>query len=255
MTVERQCGPSVIDVQLSHRSVRSFTDETIDGNTVRRLVEVGTRASTSSNMQAYTVIAITDPDLKQRVATLCSDQKQIHESAAFCVFCADLHKLLLGCELQGVDTRAAGQAEALLVAVVDVALVMQNVAVAAESLGYGICMIGAMRNHPHEVAEALHLPKHVMAVAGMCIGRPADVGEIKPRIDLDATLHINRYRDDEELAALLRAYDDRQARWYEERGMHAADARWTAVMAKRLPNVQKRDAVGRFLQEQGFLTD
>jgi len=255
MANERQCGQSVIDVQMAHRSVRSFTNEAIDAGTVRRLVEAGTRASTSSNMQAYTVVAIADAELKKRIAGLCSDQKQIHESAAFLVFCADMHKLLLACALQGVDTQAAGEAEALLVAVVDVALVMQNVAVAAESLGYGICMIGAMRNHPHEVAEALHLPKNVMAVAGMCIGRPADVGEVKPRIDLEATLHINQYRGDDELVALLRAYDERQARWYEERGMHTADARWTAVMAKRLPTVEKRQAVGHFLKQQGFLAE
>lgn len=255
MTGKRQCEQSVIDVQMAHRSVRGFTDEAMDAATLRRLVEVGTRASTSSNMQAYTVISITDSALKTRLAGFCSDQKQIHESAAFCVFCADLHKLLLACTLQDVSTRAAGQAEALLVAVVDVALVMQNVAIAAESLGYGICMIGAMRNHPHQVAEALHLPKNVMAIAGLCIGRPSDNGEVKPRIDLDATLHVNRYRSDEELVVLLRAYDEQQARWYQQRGMHTSDARWTAVMAKRLPAVEKREAVGRFLKEQGFLAE
>jgi len=253
MTAERQGGRSVIDVLMAHRSVRSFTDEPVDEATLRRLIEAGTRASTSSNMQAYTVIAVTDADLKKRLAGLCADQKQIHQSAAFCVFVADLHKLLLACSLHDVHTDAGGQPEALLVAVVDVALMMQNVAIAAESLGYGICMIGAMRNHPPEVAEALGLPDHAMAIAGMCIGRPADEGEIKPRIDLDATLHVNRYRSDDELVALLQAYDERQARWYQERGMHTADSRWTAVMAKRFPTVEKREAVGRFLEKQGFL--
>ena len=255
MVGERQCNRSLIDVQMAHRSVRSFTGEAIDENTLRRLLEAGTRASTSSNMQAYTVISITDTDLKTRIAGLCADQKQIHESAAFCVFCADLHKLVLACKLHNVSTDAVGQAEALLVAVVDVALVMQNVAIAAESLGFGICMIGAMRNHPPKVAEALHLPKNVMAIAGMCIGRPVDEGEVKPRFDLDATLHLNRYRSDDELVALLRAYDEQQVHWYQQRGMHTADPRWTAVMAKRLPAVEKRETVGRFLKQQGFLTE
>lgn len=246
---------TVMETLANHRSVRGFTKETITGETVRSLVTAGTRASTSSNMQAYTVITIVDEGLKERLALLCGDQKQIHESAAFLVFCADLHKLTLACRMHQVETTAPGEAEALLVAVVDTALVMQNVAVAAESLGYGICMIGAMRNQPVEVGEMLELPKHVMAISGMCIGRPSEAGEVKPRLDLDATLHVNRYRSDEELEPLLKAYDETQAQWYEDRGMHMRDPRWTSVMSRRLPGMEKRRSVRRFLRDQGFLAD
>lgn len=253
MSDESQPNRSVIDLLMAHRSVRSFTNEGIDEATIRILVQAGTRASTSSNMQAYTVIMVSDPELKKRIAVLCADQKQIHESAAFLVFCADLHKLDLACRRHDVAADATGQAEALLMAVVDTALVMQNVAVAAESLGYGICMIGAMRNNPYEVSEALHLPKNVIAIAGFCVGRPADEGEVKPRIGLDATLHVNGYRNDEELSAQLDAYDELQASWYAERGMHTNDARWSAVVSRRLPNMNKREPVGRFLKDQGFL--
>ncbi len=246
---------TVMDTLANHRSVRSFSEEPITQETVRSLVTAGTRASTSSNMQAYTVITITDGDQKERLATFCGDQKQIHESAAFLVFCADLHKLTLACRMHQVETTAPGEVEALLVAVVDTALVMQNVAVAAESLGYGICMIGAMRNQPAEVGETLALPKHVMAISGMCIGRPAEVGEVKPRLGLGATLHVNRYRPDEALEPLLKSYDDTQAQWYQDRGMHVRDPRWTSVMSRRLPGVEKRRSVRRYLREQGFLAD
>jgi len=245
----------VMAVLLSHRSVRSFTDEPIDEATLRNVIEAGTRASTSSNMQPYTVIWMTDPGLRKKVAACCADQKQIHDSAAFLACCADLHKLRLACAQHGVETDAAGLTEALLVAVVDTALVMQNMAVAAESMGYGICMIGAMRNQPAEVARLLRLPEHVFAVAGLCIGRPADAGDIKPRLGLDATLHVNGYRPDEELQALMSEYDTRQSAWYAERGMHVSDGRWTAVMAKRLPGVRKREALGRFLQARGLMTE
>ncbi len=249
-----EAGQSVIEVLMDHRSVRSFTDEAISEDVVRTLVMAGTRASTSSNMQAYAVIAITEADQKSRLASLCSDQKQVHESAAFLVFCADLHKLMLACRMHEVETGAPGEAEALLVAVVDTALVMQNVAVASESLGYGICMIGAIRNQPAAVGEALGLPKHVMAISGMCIGRSAEAGEVKPRLDLDAILHMNRYRSDGELLPLLEAYDDVQSQWYAERDMHPRDPRWTAVMSRRLPGVEKRRSVGTFLRDQGFLS-
>lgn len=254
MPPTRPSHQSVIDVLMAHRSVRAFKPEPLAPGVLERLVTAGTRASTSSNMQAYTVISVTEPKLKERLAKLSADQPQVHQSAAFLVFCADLHRLILACRLHGVDHGAAGEAEALLVAVVDTALVMQNVAVAAESLGLGICMIGGVRNHPYEFAEALRLPEHVIAVSGMCLGRPADDGDVKPRLPLDAVLHRDGYRSDDELERLIEQYDEIQSVWYAEHGLHTRDARWSAVTSRRIPALAKREAVGRFLRDRGFLT-
>jgi FMN reductase (NADPH) len=254
MPLSEKPDQSVIEVIKAHRSIRAFHDEPLEEGLLERLVEAGTRASTSANMQTYSVIAITDRELKKRLAELCADQTQIHQSAGFLVFCADLHKLTLTCRMHGSDDTAVGEAEALLVAVIDAALVMQNVAIAAESLGLGICMIGAMRNNPYEVAEALHLPKRVLTIAGFCIGWPAEAGEIKPRLPLDAALHRDRYRSDRELFELFEEYDEIQSTWYAERNMHPRDPRWTAVMSRRLPGMAKREAVGRFLRDQQLNT-
>ena len=146
------------------------------------------------------------------------------------------------------------EAEALIIAVIDAALVMQNVAVAAESLGLGICMIGAMRNHPIAVADLLHLPENVFAIAGFCIGYPADDGEVKPRLPLAATLHTNRYRGDDELRDLISSYDKTLTRWYADHNMHPKDPRSSAVMAKRLPAVVRRAEVGDCLKMRGFFS-
>lgn len=246
---------SVIDVLHSHRSIRAFQDKPLPDGTLERLVEAGTRASTSSNMQAYTVIAVTDPSRKKRLAALCADQKQIHQSAAFLVFCADLHKLTICCRMHDAGHDAAREAEALLVAVIDTAPVMQNVAVAAESLGLGICMIGAMRNHPKDVVELLELPEHVFALSGFCIGYPAEDGDVKPRLPLEATLHINTYRPDDELKKLIEAYDETQSAWYAAHDLHPKDPRWSAVIAGRLPVAARRAEVAQCLRQQGFLAD
>lgn len=244
-----------LDVIMAHRSIRAFAERPLPPGLLETLVTAGTRASTSSNMQAYSVISVAEPDRKKKLAELCADQKQIHQSAAFLVFCADLHKLTHCCVMHGTDASAAGQAEALLIAVIDTALVMQNVAIAAESHGLGICMIGAMRNNPFAVAELLKLPRHVMALAGFCIGYPAEEAEVKPRLPLSATLHHEQYSADDELERDIRAYDEEQSRWYAERDMHPRDPRWSAVMSRRLPKVTLRADVGRFLLEQGFFVD
>lgn len=238
----------------NHRSIRSFRPEPLPSGMVETLIATGVRASTSSNMQAYAVIHIDDPELKPKLAKLCADQKQIHQSAAFLAFCADLHRLSVACELRGSDAHAVGEAEALVMAVVDVALVMQNVAIAAESLGYGICMIGAIRNHPREVRDLLQLPPGVMAISGMCIGVPSETPDLKPRFPVAATLHRDRYPSRDEVENNIANYDELQSAWYAERGMHERDARWSAVMAKRITKMGDRTDVGACLREQGFLS-
>ncbi len=237
-----------------HVSCRSFTNESVSEDVLETLIEAGTRASTSSNMQAYTVISITDLDLKHHLAELCADQVHIHEAPVFLAFCADLYRLQLCAKMYDAQDVDFGMAEATVLSLVDTALVMENVAVAAESLGLGICMIGALRNRPYEVREALFLPKYVFPVAGMCIGWPTNTANPKPRLPLDAIWHRDRYRSDGELIALIEAYDGIMAAFYESQGMHPQDPRWSAVMAQRIVAVKRRDEVGRLLRDQGMNT-
>jgi nitroreductase len=245
---------STIDILHSHVSVRRFTDEPVADDLLETILEAGTRASTSSNMQSYSFISITDPTRKAHLAQLCADQTQIHQSAAFLAFCADLHRLSLCLKRFDVDDQALGLGEALMLAVIDTALVMQNVAVAAESVGLGVCMIGAMRNHPAQVRDALKLPHHVFAIAGMCIGWPAEKNDPKPRLPLDAVWHREQYRSDGELESLIDAYDALMTAYHESQGRNPIDPRWSSVMSRRVDGVLARKEVDRVLREQGFLT-
>ena len=164
----------------NHRSIRRFEDRPLPKGLVEELVTCGQSASTSSNLQAYSVIEVSDPKRKKALAELCADQVQIHQSPTFLVFCADLNRDRLACQLHGVEKFDTDYVEALLIATVDAALVLQNVALAAESHGLGICMIGAIRIHPKAVGKLLNLPPLVYAVAGLCLGYPAKDQQQKP---------------------------------------------------------------------------
>lgn len=243
---------STIEVMEAHVSVRRFTGEPINHDLLETLIEAGTRASTSSNMQCYTIISISEPNHKKSIAALCADQRQIHESGAFLAFCADLHRVELCAQMHNTPSDDLGLAEALVVAVVDTALVMENVALAAESVGLGICMIGAMRNKPAAVREALGLPPRVFAVAGMCLGWPAKKSEPKPRLPIDAVWHRERYRSDEDLKLSIEAYDNILAAFHEEQGMHADRPRWSRIMGERIAGLASRRELHRLLRDQGF---
>ena len=78
----------------------------------------------------------------------------------------------------------------------DVALFAQNVAIAAESKGYGICYIGGVRNAPEEISELLSLPKGVAPLFAMTIGVPDEANEVKPRLPVEAIIHENSYDAD-----------------------------------------------------------
>jgi FMN reductase (NADPH) len=240
---------------LRHRTIRRFRDEPLGHAVLERLIVAGTRASTSSNMQLYSIISVEEGQRKADLANLCADQKQIHQIAAFLVFCADLRRVVLAADMHDVRQTHTEQAEALVTAVIDTALVMQNVAVAAESMGLGICMIGAMRNHPRAVVELLKLPKHVFALAGFCIGHPDDDPAVKPRLPLEAVWHRETYPSDESICSGIRDYDDIMTDWNNKMGLHAKDPRWSKVMSKRLDGFLKRADVGEVLRAQGFLGD
>ncbi len=242
----------VMQTMLAHRSVRRYQDRGLPDGLLEELVACGQQASTSSNLQAYSVIHLSDRDKRVEMARLCGDQAQVHQSAAFLVFCADLNRLRLAGEATGDEGFDGGCAEALMIAAVDVALVLQNVALAAESADLGICMIGGIRNDPEAVGDLLALPPHVFAVSGLCLGYPDESPSIKPRLPQVAVLHRDAYLDETTHAGLLNEYDRAMAAFYESQDMHPKDPRWTSVAAGRAGQFHKREGLDDYLGKQGF---
>jgi nitroreductase len=183
---------------VAHRSVRHFSPEPLPGGTLERLVRAGQQAATSSNLQSWSVVALEDPARKLEAAKLCGDQKFIKDAPLFLVFCADLARLKSVSDSVEQPGDALDYLEMFLTAVIDASLAAQNVAVAAESEGLGICYVGAARNHPRELSALLKLPPRVFAVFGMAVGLPdpSDTSSVKPRLPQRAVLHRETYDPD-----------------------------------------------------------
>ena len=115
-----------------------------------QLISAGQAAASSSFLQGVTIIRITDPHKRaDKFSKLAGgNQSQIISSAPeFLVFCADLNRSTRCCHKHGTSP-TEGFMEQFIIATVDTALYAQNVVVAAESKGLGICYIGAIRNDP-----------------------------------------------------------------------------------------------------------
>lgn len=232
---------SVLAGLLAHKSVRRFKPDALPECTIERLVAAGQSAATSGNLQAWSVVAVESQDRRSQASVLCGDQDFIRQAPLFLVFCADLHRLEsiagnLGLPAEGVD-----YVETFLVAAIDAALAAQNVAVAAEAMGLGICYVGGARNHPKELGELLRLPKGVFAVFGMAVGWPADDAgaSIRPRLPQAAILHRETYHEGTWTEAVER-YNVTMQAFYEAQKMNVTGT-WERRSVER---ISKPEALG-----------
>lgn len=241
-----------------HGSCRHYKPDEVPDTMLEAIVEAAQRASTSSNMQAFSVIAVSDAGKRAELARLCGEQKHIAQAPVFLAWCADLARLERVCQMRGLE-QSSQYTENFLIAAVDAAIAAQNAALAAESLGLGICYIGSIRNNPREVIRLLELPRLVFPVTGMTIGWPEKMPRRRPRIGLNAVLHRERYNPDQDQALL--AYDREMAATgiYDNRQVpvpgRPAEMEaygWLEHTARRVSQ-PTRVFLREVLEEQGFL--
>lgn len=234
----------------NHRSIRRYEPRPIPDEMVEAIIRSAQAASTSSYVQAYTIIGVTDPAKKKALAEL-SGNAHVETCPLFLVFCADLRRLQVAAVRHGVEAQVTST-EPFLVATVDAALAAQNAAIAAESLGLGICYIGGIRNRIDEVCALLDIPRLVYPVFGMTVGFPADEPGKKPRLPLEAVYHRERYEPERDQH--LGAYDETVSRYYTERTGGRRTHGWTDYIAELLKEPRRTHLLA-FLRRQGFLQD
>ena len=243
-----------IDQLLDHRSVRTFTDQPIPEGTIETLVAAAQSASTSSNLQVWSVIAVQDGERKARLSALAGNQAYIRQAPLFFVWLADLSRVSRIAEPQDIELEALPYLESLLLGTIDAALAAQNAVVALESLGLGSVYIGAIRNDIAGVAKELELPPQVYPVFGLCVGYPSTErpAKVKPRLPQSVVLHHETYSVEAEPAAVAE-YDERLGAFYQREGLKASG--WSEQVINRLQSVSNlhgRERLVEALSTMGF---
>lgn len=231
----------------SHRSIRKFIDQPVSRELLEELIRAGQGAATSSHVQAYTVIHVKNAENREKIAELAGGQSYVATCGAFLMFCADMKRPTEAAERTGARV-VRGMTEQLLVASVDTALMAQNVAVAAESEGLGICYIGGVRNNPQAVSDLLGLPNHVYPVFGMCLGYPGHQPDVKPRLPVEAILKEDSYSDDREQ---VEAFDATMHVYYQSRKGGNKESNWSNNLTP-LFDTKLRPHMREFLVKRGF---
>ena len=246
-----------LDLIHAHGSVRHYKSDPLSDSMIETIVGAAQRASTSSNMQCYSVIAVTDTSKREELAKLCGNQTFIAQAPLFLAWCADLARLDHACEMRGY-TQVTQYTENFLISALDATIAAQNAAIAAESMGLGICYVGSIRNNPHEVIQLLGLPRLVFPIVGMTVGYPAQPPRLRPRLPLQAILHRECYNPNQDEA--LHQYDHEMAATgiYAQRQVPVPgkpevmeEYGWLEHTARRVSQVTRK-FLRQVLNEQGF---
>jgi len=244
-----------LELLLSHRSVRAYRQEPLPSGTLETLVAAAQSASTSSNLQAWSVVAVEESARKARLSQFAGNQAHIRDCPLFLVWLADLSRLGRVASQQNIAHAGLDYTEMFILAVIDAALAAQNAVVVAEALGLGTVYIGGIRNQPLDVVNELQLPPRVFPVFGLCVGwpDPANPASVKPRLPQEAVLYREIYTNDGEEATVER-YNATMSAFYEEQRMRV-DGNWAQHSARRVAGPKSltgRDTIREALVQLGF---
>ena len=241
----------VIELMLKHTSIRKFKDDAVSGEDLQRIFMAAQSASTSSFLQAYSILNITDPSKREKLKFLCGNQEYVEKAPVFLVFCADLSRIKSVFQHAGSSSGyESGWTEMFIIATVDASLAAQNALLAAESLGLGGVYIGGIRNNPEEVSSLLSLPEEVYPVFGMCLGYPDQFPEIKERLPMSLIIHENTYSPLDPKS--LESYDERSRASYLKRTHGKISDSWSESVHKKLQN-ELREHMKPYLQSKKFM--
>ncbi len=191
-----------------------------------------------------------EPEDRVRLAEYAGNQPYVSRAASFLVFGADMRRHQLCCDMHQAPMKS-GFTEQFITATVDVALFAQNVVIAAESIGLGICYIGGIRNNPDKVSELLDLPDLVYPVFGLCLGYPDQQPDIRPRLPLEVVLKQDRYSDEGDEQRIA-DYDVAVRDYYRTRSGGTKDMSWSEQISGMLVKEARPHMLG-FLHKRGFL--
>jgi len=197
----------MIKTIFNHRSIRKFKPEPIPGEILQEILLAGTRASTTGNMQAYSMIVTSDFSLKEKLWEAHFKQDMVKHAPVIVTFCADFNRFNKWCTLNkafpGYDNFLS-----FMAAAIDAILVAQNVALAAEDHGLGICYLGTTTYNAEKIIEILQIPKGVVPITAFPIGYPDETPGLTDRLSLNAVVHYEKYND---------YFDDVIKKLYEEK--------------------------------------
>lgn len=239
-----------------HVSIRSFKNKKIDNAILQNIIYSGTRASTTGNMQLYSVVVSSEESGKNKLIPLHFNQPVAKSAPVLVTFVADFNRFTKWCSLNKA-TSGYNNLLSFFTASIDALLVAQNVCIAAENLGLGICYLGTTTYNAKEIIDVLELPKLTFPVTTVALGYPDETPELTDRIPLEGIIHWEKYTDYtetkiKELYAFKESLESSKA-FVRENNKETLAQVFTDVRYKKADNEFFSAKMLETIKEQGFL--
>ncbi|MCM1521172.1 MAG: nitroreductase family protein [Muribaculaceae bacterium] len=244
---------SVKDTLLDRRSIRRYERDEVRQEDMDLIYDAIRNTPTSYNGQQFSVIDVTDPELKLKLYALIG-QKQVKTCSHFLLFLADYNKIsLIGEELGEDMPDFTNTVDGLVVGVVDASLAMMSAVTMAESLGLGCCPIGYARTvAPEAVSQLLGLPKKTFVVCGLSIGVPRESPDLKPKQPRDLVVFKDTYpTHNDEMVEKLNEYNETIRNYNATRSGDKTDNDWASHIINYYREAMNHGML-RALQRRGF---
>jgi nitroreductase len=247
--------PKVI---FDHRTIRNYKSQEVPQQLLTHILEAASRASTTGNMQVYSIIVTKDSLKKQQLWECHFKQNMVLKAPLLLTFCADFNRFNKWCNYRkanpGYDNFLS-----FYTASIDALLASQNAALAAEENGLGICYLGTTTYNAKKIADILNLPKAVVPVTTLVVGYPEDNPPLTDRLPLEAIVHYESYADFSEQKinelyfekeAMTQSADLIKANNTETLAQIFTDKRYT-----KKDNIAFSKSFLQFITDQGFMNN
>jgi FMN reductase (NADPH) len=185
----------IIQAMLDRKSIRRYTKESPPNDVVASIVRAGQQAPFAS--QLYSLL-------------LSRNRKKIPFGASLLfTICVDFHKLELVMSKRNWRL-VTNDLSLLLFGIQDASLMVENMVIAAESLGLGSCFLGDTPYRAEEIIKEYKLPKRVFPLVQLVMGYPAESPPPRPRYPIEFVLFEDKYPEfsEEVLSTAMKQMDD-----------------------------------------------
>ena len=165
---------SLLELIFSRRSIRRYENRGVPDDVLQQILEAGRQAPSAVNRQPIRFVVVKDQDLLEK---LCNNiiVRFVKKAPVAIVGCADTTSLLTG-----------------KWAVVDAAIAMQNMVIAAWSLGIGSCWIGACNKK--KIKRLLKIPDKWKVIALLTFGYPAEHPKKRKKKPFEKLFNFNTFQ-------------------------------------------------------------
>ncbi|MBN2400670.1 nitroreductase [candidate division KSB1 bacterium] len=171
---------TIIEEITNRHSIRQYSTKAIEPEKIARILEAARLAPTARNQQDWKLVLVRNPDIKGKLVDLASPHQQ---------FLKEAHIIIAACALNPTYIMRCGHPAFLI----DVAIVLEHIALQAVREGLGTCWIGSFDEN--KARMILAVPQNTRIVELMSLGYPEHIPSTKTRKSLQELVSWDSWQE------------------------------------------------------------